>query len=109
MKRNLVQITLSCEPQEVPLLQATTISELRKLQEDGPREDEIRAAVEADRRNMETAERTNAYWLHTYVLDSSGCMARLLLCTVLFCEEKSFCFFLLLTAYSCLLLSLFSH
>ncbi|CAN0480711.1 unnamed protein product, partial [Laminaria digitata] len=62
---NHVQITLSCEPQEVPLLQATTMSELRKLQEDGPREDEIRAAVEADRRDMETAERTNAYWLHT--------------------------------------------
>lgn len=62
-----MQITLSCEPQEVPLLQATTMSELRKLQEDGPREDEIRAAVEADRRDMETAERTNAYWLHTYV------------------------------------------
>ena len=60
-----MQITLSCEPQEVPLLQATTMSELRKLQEDGPREDEIRAAVEADRRDMETAERTNAYWLHT--------------------------------------------
>ena len=41
------------------------MTELRKLQEDGPRDDEIRAAVEADKRDMETAERTNSYWLHT--------------------------------------------
>ncbi|CAM9691194.1 unnamed protein product [Scytosiphon promiscuus] len=60
-----VMITLSCEPQELPLLRATTLSELKRLQELGPREDEIKGAVEADRRDRETAERTNAYWLHT--------------------------------------------
>ena len=41
------QITLSCEPQELPLLRATTLSELKRLQETGPREDEIKGAVEA--------------------------------------------------------------
>ncbi|CAM9334409.1 unnamed protein product [Ectocarpus fasciculatus] len=60
-----VMITLSCEPQELPLLRATTLSEIKRLQQSGPREDEIRGAVEADRRDSETAERTNAYWLHT--------------------------------------------
>ncbi|CAM9743444.1 unnamed protein product [Ectocarpus sp. 12 AP-2014] len=60
-----VMITLSCEPQELPLLRATTLSEIKRLQQTGPRQDEIRGAVEADRRDSETAERTNAYWLHT--------------------------------------------
>lgn len=62
------QITLSCEPQELPLLRATTLSEIKRLQQSGPREDDIRGAVEADRRDSETAERTNAYWLHTCVI-----------------------------------------
>lgn len=65
--RHTEQITLSCEPQELPLLQSTTMSELKKLQEEGPRPEEIRGAVEADRRDRETAERTNAYWLHRCV------------------------------------------
>lgn len=63
--RGVPQITLSCEPQELPLLRATTLSEIKRLQDSGPREDEIKGAVEADRRDRETAERTNAYWLHT--------------------------------------------
>ncbi|CAM9595638.1 unnamed protein product [Ascophyllum nodosum] len=60
-----VMITLSCEPQELPMLQETALSELRKLQREGPREDEIRGALEADRRDRETAERTNSYWLNS--------------------------------------------
>lgn len=62
-----MQITLSCEPQELPLLQATTMSELTKLQREGPREEEIKGAVEAYRRDRETAQRTNSYWLHRLV------------------------------------------
>ena len=46
------------------MLQETALSELRKLQREGPREDEIRGALEADRRDRETAERTNSYWLN---------------------------------------------
>lgn len=34
--------------------------------------DEIKGAVEADRRDRETAERTNAYWLHTCVFGWVG-------------------------------------
>lgn len=45
------------------MLKETTMSELKKLQVEGPQEEEIKGAVEADRRDRETAERTNAYWL----------------------------------------------
>lgn len=45
------------------MLKETTMSELKKLQAEGPREEEIKGAVEADRRDRETAERTNVYWL----------------------------------------------
>lgn len=48
------------------------MAELKKLQEEGPRQEEINGAVEADRRERETAERTNSYWLHWCVYFRGG-------------------------------------
>ncbi|CAM9682109.1 unnamed protein product, partial [Discosporangium mesarthrocarpum] len=60
----MVTVSLTCNPEDVSLLHAKTLEELERLQEVGPSSEEIQGAIEADRRDRETAERTNTYWLN---------------------------------------------
>ncbi|CAM9657172.1 unnamed protein product [Chrysoparadoxa australica] len=59
----LVFVNFTCDPADVKLLQARVVEELRILQSEGPTDEEIRAVVESDKREMEVSQRTNAHWL----------------------------------------------
>mmetsp|Transcript_27120 Transcript_27120/g.35553 ORF Transcript_27120/g.35553 Transcript_27120/m.35553 type:complete len:264 (+) Transcript_27120:1116-1907(+) len=60
--QGLLIITLTCKPKDVESIHAKIMQDIEDLAKSGPTEEEVKHAVEAHKRERETAMRTNAYW-----------------------------------------------
>lgn len=61
----LVQVVFGSAPDRVDQLVAAVLAEVARLKKEGPSADDVQKVKEIERRSMETAVRTNAYWVNS--------------------------------------------
>jgi len=61
----LVQVVFGSAPDRVDQLVAAVLTEVARLKKDGPSADDVQKVKEIEKRSMETAVKTNAYWVNS--------------------------------------------
>lgn len=58
------QIRIPCSPENADSLTFAAINEIRKIQEEGVKSEDLQTAKEIERREKEKASKTNGYWIN---------------------------------------------
>lgn len=61
----LVQVVFGSAPDRVDQLVAAVLTEVARLKKEGPSADDVQKVKEIEKRSMETAVKTNAYWVNS--------------------------------------------
>ncbi len=61
----LVQVAFGSAPDRVDQLVAAVLAEVNRLKQEGPSADDVQKVQEIERRGLETAAKTNAYWVNS--------------------------------------------